>query len=314
MTDNSVGPQVSTYSSWSTFRNCQKKYFWRYIEQIVPLTTEPALVFGALMHRALRVWHETQDEKKVFDLINREQPREDDRGRRDWNLAMAMMAAYAAHYAKESFKVVFLEKTFRGEILNPDTGFPSKTFFLAGRYDGLVERNGELWLLEHKTASSIDSGYLERLWTDFQVSLYKGYVQKEVQKPIAGVLYNILAKPALRQYEAGKTRKVAETDQEFQLRLFEKLQEPSMFHREELLIPVEQIRQIHAELWRLTQIYLEARRSGIWSQNTSFCFHWNKACPYFPLCRSGGNPLVKENQYRIEPPHKELEDEAEETF
>ncbi len=33
---------------------------------------------------------------------------------------------------------------------------------LAGKVDGIVKKDGQYFLLEHKTASLIDSGYLER--------------------------------------------------------------------------------------------------------------------------------------------------------
>jgi hypothetical protein len=140
------------------------------------------------------------------------------------------------------------------------------------------------------------------------VILYKYLIEQSLGIKVKGVIYNILQKPGLKQYEAGKTRKVAETDEEFRARLLAKCLEPGMFHREELLIDESQMRQVQAELWELTQAYLEARRRDAWYQNNDHCFVYNKPCPYFRLCRSGDSQAIRENFYRVEPPNQELEE------
>jgi len=81
-----------------------------------------------------------------------------------------------------------------------------------------------------------------------------------------------------------------------------------MFHRETLYISRDQFAALQAELWELTQAFLDARRRGAFYRNTAFCFHYRRPCAYFPLCRSGGSPNVIENLYRKVPPHEELRD------
>ena len=268
---------------------------------------------------------------RALDFIDRALPGRvgDERERRDWHLATAMMRGYAARYSSEEFEVVALEKTFEGPIVNPATGATSRTFVLAGKVDGIVRIDGRNFLLEHKTAASIDASYLERLWTDFQIALYSHYVEETLGIPITGVIYNILGKARLQQGEGeteeefaarraellaksktGKSsakRKLPESDEEFQARLAEKYADPGMFHRETLFLSRDQIDALRAELWELTQAFLEARRRGVFYQNTSFCFHFRKPCAYFALCRSGGSPVVLENFYEHRAPHEELE-------
>ena len=173
----------------------------------------------------------------------------------DWHLAKAMMRGYMRTYGPaEDFEVVDLEKVFNGKIFNPETGASSRSFDLAGKVDGIVKIDGEYWLLEHKTASVIDSGYLERLWMDTQIILYSHYIEKTMGIKITGVLYNILAKARLKQStgeteeefqarraeliaksKTGKStakRKMPETDEDFAKRLNAKYEQPNMFHRE----------------------------------------------------------------------------------
>jgi hypothetical protein len=328
---------VSTYSMWSLFRNCRKAVDWRYLQQLVPLERDRNLHFGSLIHECLELWHGQRDLALVLDLIDRRSAAraQDEDEKRGWHLATAMMRAYAERYAEEEFEVVALEQVFKGPIVNPATGAASRSFRLAGKVDGVVRIDGEYFILEHKTVSQIDSDYLERLWTDFQITLYAHYIEQTTGVPITGILYNVLVKAKLQQgkgeteeeYQArraellaksktGKTtakRKLPESDEEFQQRLTEKYTDPEMFHREMLYLSRDRFDILRSELWELTQTFLDARRRGIFYQNTAFCFNYQRPCPYFALCRSNGNPNVIENFYQRVAPNEELREAAPET-
>ncbi len=326
--------KTSTYSMWSLFRNCRKAAHWRYVLELVPLEKDRNLSFGSLIHACLETWHGTRDLAAALEhvdkaCVNRAQ---DEEQRRVWHLATALLKGYATRYATEEFEVVALEKAFEGEIINPETSAASRSFTLAGKVDGIVRVGDEHFLLEHKTAATVDASYLERLWTDFQVTLYAHYVEQALGIRISGVLYNLLVKARLQQ-SAGETevefearraeliaksktgkssakRRLPETDEEFQARLADKYAELGMFHREQLYISREQFSTLRAELWELTQAFLDARRRDVWYQNTSFCFQYGRPCPYFALCRSGGSPNVRDNFYQHVAPHEELRGEV----
>ena len=322
----------TTYSMWSAFRNCRKACEWRYLKELVPLESDHNLAFGAVIHACLELWHRHRDLDRVLEHLDRTYASRcgDEKLLAEWHLATAMVKAYAARYPEEDFEIVALEKGFEEKIVNPATGAPSRSFSLAGKVDGIVRKDGQYFLLEHKTASQIDSGYLERLWGDFQIQLYCWYIEQTFGWRISGVIYNILAKAKLRQkqgeteaeYEArcaeliaksktGKTsakRREPETDEEFQARLAEWYAQPDAFHREMLFVSRDQFETLRAELWELTRSFLDARRRGVFYQNTSQCFTYGRPCPYFALCRSGGSPNVIENFYRREAPHTELRD------
>ncbi len=324
-------PAISTYSMWSLFRNCRKACEWRYVHELVPLERDRNLALGTVIHQCLEIWHSTRNLDAALDAVDRAYPNRDQEldQKRDWHLATAMMKGYSARYADEEFEVVALEKTFEGKIVNPATGASSRSFILAGKVDGIVRIGDEHYLLEHKTASQLDGSYLERLWTDFQIVLYSRYVEQTLGIRLAGVLYNVLVKARLTQsrgeteveYQArraalvaksktGRTsakRRVPESDEAFQDRLAAKYAEPEMFHRERLYISRDRFRELQAQLWELTQAFLDARRRGVFYQNTAFCFHYRRPCAYLPLCSSGGSPNVIENLYQRVPPHGELE-------
>ena len=325
-----ASPLVSTYSMWSLFRNCRKAVDWRYLQQLVPLRRDRNLHFGSIIHECLEAWHQRRDLDEVLALINRlcANRLQDENQHRDWHLATAMMRAYAVRYAADDFEIVALERNFQGPIVNPATGAASRSFTLAGKVDGIVRIGGEYFVLEHKTAGQIDGDYLEKLWTDFQITIYAHYIEQTMGIPITGILYNVLVKAKLQQgkgeteeefqirraellakSKTGKTtakRKLPESDEEFQQRLAEKYADPEIFHREMLYLSRDRFEVLRAELWELTQAFLEAKRRGIFYQNTAFCFNYQRPCPYFALCRSNGNPNVIENFYQRVSPNEEL--------
>lgn len=321
---------VSTHSMWNLFRNCRKACEWRYVKELVPIGRDHALSFGTLIHTCLEKWHGGSGLDGVLDFIDASLPNrlQDESQKSDWHLARAMMTGYTARYPVEEFEVIALEKTFEGKITNPATGALSRSFVLAGKVDGIVRVGRDYYLLEHKTASQVDSDYLEKLWCDFQVTLYSHYIEQTLGIRIAGVVYNVLVKAKLQQgkgeteaeFEARKaelllksktgktsaTRKMPESDDAFQARLVAKYAEPDMFHREMLYLSRDQFETLKSDIWELTQQFLDCRRRGVFYRNTSFCFANHRQCAYFPLCRAGGSENVMANFYEIKPPHEEL--------
>ena len=278
---------VLTYSALNTFRNCPRKYKHRYADCLRPREKAEALSFGGVIHGAIEMWYrQTGDDNRlwaVLDYVDGQFPqREHDQTQKAaWQLARAMVTGYAACYPSEDFEVVEVEKTFTGEIRNPDTGRPSQTFVIAGKADAVVRRGDGLYLLEHKTASGIDAGYLDKLWTDTQIALYSHYLRGQGY-PIVGVIYNVLLKARLQQkqgetqeeYEARRLqlaaknksgrstakRQMPETDEAFQGRLADWYARPEAFHREHVYLSEDRLAMLQEEVWEITQQYLDARR------------------------------------------------------
>lgn len=201
---------VLTFSALNTFRNCPRKYKHRFVDHLQPREKPENLSFGSIIHGALERWYRLAGDEnrlwKVLDFIDAQFPqRGSDPVQKDrWHRARAMLVGYAARYPTEDFEIVEVEKVFHGEIRNPDNSRLSQTFVMAGKADGIVRLEGELYLLEHKTAGSIGANYLDKLWTDTQIALYSYYL-RQVGYRIVGVIYNVLLKTRIKQRE-GETQ------------------------------------------------------------------------------------------------------------
>lgn len=324
---------VLTYSALNTFRNCPRKYKHRYIDNLRPRERAEALSFGSVVHGAIELWYRMVKQPNrmavVLETIDQQFPERnvDFTQKSHWHLARSMFTGYASHYATEDFEIVEVEKEFVGEIRNPDTGRQSQTFRIAGKVDAIVRCHDGMYLLEHKTAASIDANYLDKLWTDTQIALYSFYL-REMGYPIVGVIYNVLLKSRLKQgrgetqseYEtrraelaaknkSGKSsakRQMPESDADYQARLAEWYSRPEAFHREFIYLSEDRLSMLQDEVWEITQQYLDARRRGKWLLNTANCFSYQRPCEYLSLCQSGFNPNVADNLYQIAPPHEEL--------
>jgi hypothetical protein len=333
--------RILTFSAIRALRNCRRLYRLRYIDELVPVRMDPNLRVGSVFHECLERWFRLDIEKKPKDElavaaslahIDQSYPNRggDPEQNRLWHLTRGMFLGYVARYPTETFRVVAIEKTFECPIINPATGWASRSFRLAGKVDALVQDpgSGEYFIMEHKSASQIVGSAIDRLPLDFQVHVYLLGLSRSLGIPIAGVIYDVTAKCALKQRVAetaaefeerrslllaksrsGKTSAVqreAEPDDAFQLRVAEKYRDPEMFLRETLYVSQADIDEVQAELWDLTQQLLSANRTGGWYRNDALCFQFNRPCSYFPLCRAGGNPNLVENLYEKRPAHSEL--------
>jgi hypothetical protein len=106
---------------------------------------------------------------------------------------VALMPEYARFYKKDfaGKKWVGLEQEFAVDFHDA---------ILRGKRDGVFKLKGALWVLESKTKSQIVEATLnDTLAFDLQNLFYLLATKLETKKRVAGVLYNIIRRPGLRQ-------------------------------------------------------------------------------------------------------------------
>lgn len=330
-----MNKQILTFSAAKKFQSCHKAYYNRYKKNLVPLEQDEVLFLGSLIHDCLEMWYKRDPNDPIIEiqigrLIDEAYPMRvsDEKQKKDWHLAKAMMDGYINQYQQEDFRIIDTELEFSVPIINPNTNRASRTFELMGKVDALVMLNDYFYIMEHKTTALITGNYIEILPMDFQINLYAMALSRFKNIPIAGVIYNVIQKSRIRQKlgeseeqfeirkneliqksKTGKTaakRQLPESDESFQHRLRSVYQDDKMYHREILYLSNEDIRRTEYQLWEITQEILNTQRRGVWSQNTDTCFRYHRPCMYFPLCRAHDNPNIKDNLYKELPPHSEL--------
>lgn len=230
-----------------------------------------ALDFGHAVHEELFHWHMHRQSRPIED-----------------NLIDFMMFKYRETWADEDFTVLGLELEIDGPVINPITCEKSDTFWFRGKKDGLISFNGNLFVLEHKTASIIKN-YIESLWADRQILHYCNYTEWTLNEPVRGVLYNILVKP----YPTVKN-------------LADWYAKESRFRREYLYFGPDDYDRASLTLFQICKMLDYCEETGQWIQNTKNCYAFNRPCEYLRICKSNDNPAVIDAYYEHRKPHEEL--------
>jgi len=204
-------------------------------------------------------------------------------------LGVAMLEHYVEHYGRDDhWDVLAVERPFN--VIVRDHGRAIAR--VMSRWDGVArdERDGELYLLEHKTASSIATAYLE---LDDQAGLYWAVASQVLRREgvlgrrehISGIVYNFLRKQFPDERDQDEEGRYLNKDGSVS-----KKQPAPYFVREVIeRQPKEQL----AQLERLTDevTVMNAVRSGkipLWKNTTKDCTF----CPMVGPCKlheRGGN-------------------------
>jgi hypothetical protein len=283
--------QPISYSAVRKFCNCRKAYYFRYKLRIEPLRSSDALSFGKLIHECLAARHDTKNKKSIVGIIRENYPDTSDKWQAHHRaLAFGMMKGYAKQYdyTDGNRKTLNTELEYNCPIINPKTGRQSRKYGLHGFIDMVEARDNEVWLWEHKTASTLNEGYISRLWHDLQIMIYALAYERMTGKKVKGIVYNIIQKVKLKQ---GKK----ESFDEFSERIEERyLTDESLFHREEILTDNLRLDEVERELWQITQ---DIGKCKDFYKNRSQCYGFGE-CEFFKICNSGNNPLIIQNYYK----------------
>jgi hypothetical protein len=210
-------------SERKTVRRCPQKWEWGYHQRLKPNRESNPLWFGQAVHIALADWytpgvtrgpHPAETFVKVLEdgRVDRfEADNEEDQLEYVASLEMGvdMLNRYVKEYGlDEDWEIIAPERTF--VVWFPEPGNPLNRHWLryVGTWDAVARyvgpsttqfTNGQLWLLEHKTAASISVGHLP---SDDQAGAYWAIAPIILRREgllgpdeaIEGILYNFLRK------------------------------------------------------------------------------------------------------------------------
>ncbi len=307
---------VVTHSSMHTFMSCRQKYDFRYNKNIVSCEKAPALSFGTAVHAGLEFWFKFGLYGSSVEATTRSGI-ENEIDEADLIKAQELVKAYIKKYQDEDFDVKEIEYTFESPVRNPKTKRISPKAVYSGKIDGLIEKDGELWILEHKTSSNADEDYFLCKDFDDQIALYAIAIEEIVGRPVVGALYDVIIKPRLimskgetdEEYAgrvfASKTgkvkRKEAESPEDFRARCAEAITENNFFRKWIRFDPIEMIKK-RAAFWSV----VKDMRTGQIYQNTFQCLGSYSPCEYRHLCHEHGDLSKCADCYETRKPHEEL--------
>lgn len=276
--------RIWDFTTINMFQTCRKYYYWRIVRNLATKTVSPALEFGAAIHAALDVYYVEGLVKALDKFRETYKDREGDELRTVAN-GITLLETYARVYAKEPFTV----------LGKPETGFvfPMGDILWGGRMDLPIEWDGQLWIVEHKTASRLDSNYFKQFALDKQITSYIVGAEEYFGRPCAGCLINVLEPWKSLKRPTEKSKK---PEDHF---LRDPVMRSSMLKDRFKLNILRIIRDIK---------WCEENNEFYEAEKKDACFSYNYACPYKNLCQYGEDKRVVENDFVVEPwqPYKEV--------
>lgn len=175
----------------TTHQACPAKYQLRIVDHWEPRTKGAALGYGAAVHAGLAKWYEGRPLIEALEAIRLAWPAShppDDF--RTVTKAQELLMKYVREYPSESFKVVRVETAFTLDLgRTTELGTPIE---YGGIFDTLVDFNGMLYVLEHKTTSELGNYYFHQYNPNNQVTGYVWAASILSGRKVGGAIINAL--------------------------------------------------------------------------------------------------------------------------
>lgn len=163
------------YSMLSTYLTCQRKFMLRHVKDLTTKGRATALEFGHSVHCALNAWYKTGSVDKMLEAFKKDWERQGGDTPEDQKRTQAkadrILKGYVVKYQQEPFTVLENEKSF--ELAMPDG------LVYIGRKDRLVDWQGAIYVMEHKTTSQLGYSTFDRFKPNMQIDGYIYSANKE---------------------------------------------------------------------------------------------------------------------------------------
>ena len=212
-----------TQSAISTFMRCPQRYVLQYLMLVVRRSPSISLLVGSAVHKGFEILLANNDDVPiderqpairiaidgVFEKVVNENSlflglseKQLETGRAQAHACLEAWFINSIDLLMESWKLI--ESEMRIRTAKNVTLLSSLVDRFAGQVDGLIENNkGELWILEHKTRSRLDTLDEFGLVLDTQALFYIMMVRLKQKQDVKGFLYNAIQKPLHRMNANG---------------------------------------------------------------------------------------------------------------
>jgi hypothetical protein len=335
-----TGHDILTHSRMACHKACPRRDQYQYVLGIRRDREGQPLRMGSAVHLGLDLlgqgkglhqacdavhwnyseipaWCQTPEEREAWDV--------------EHEVVIRLLCGYEWRWRESGIQVVASEQKFDLPLINPETGYASTRWRLAGKIDSIVElADGRLAVMEHKTTSDSiapESDYWLPLRMDQQISLYM-LAARALGYEVCTVLYDVIHKPDIapllipeldesglkivvdaegqRVLKAnGEPRQSADaakgwrlkarrqTADEFGERLNEDIAaRPDVYYaRQEIPRIDSDLKEFASEVWQIQHAIAYAERNGHWFRNTAACLKPYR-CEYVGICSNNIDPSV----------------------
>jgi hypothetical protein len=306
------------------YKRCPKKWYWHWRKGLVPIGIRfGALELGTWVHEALAQWYECGTSQSLPGLLNAVSGRSilaakaanapeyvmDDA----WKMA-AMGEAMLTHYQKvhgadNKVRVLAVEAPLEFNFV-----YPHGTVIHKLKPDLVyVDEQGDIWLMEHKTAAVIRTDHLV---IDDQARPYMAMAERGLKKAgiikadqyLKGIMYNFIRKALPDERETDEQGRSLNNDG-----TVSKRQPIPILRRVPLVLTTQAtniaLKRLKNEVYVINRLTRAIRNGDIDPHIIAKTPHSScvKFCPYFAMCvteEQGGNiSHMQQTMYRCQDPY-----------
>lgn len=245
------------YTSMSLFQTCQRKYDYRINQGLVGKKPPIAADFGKCIHKALDAWYQNKEADYAVEIFKGTYVEDASDDKRTHKMGEWILRNYHSKYIDQPFKVLCTEREFTLPLPNGNK--------LIGRIDKIVDWDGAIWGMDHKTTSALGDTYMRFHTPNLQFSGYAWAIQNMGYRNCQGILVDaiLVAKGLLETASRGK---LVPLRRDFAYRSAEDIKE--------YLETAEEIQ---------TDINM-CEENGMWTPNWDACTDYGE-CPYRKICK-----------------------------
>lgn len=312
-------PTIPEYMTWTssalkTFRECPRKFYWKYLWRLRSTRPTAAFQMGNAVHSALEWWYTSNtaipeivsDAQQVFadEIASAAWFDQNERDKAEKNLQIfrGLMWAYANHYEDDRRrKTKYMgEKQFLIDCGDWDyTGSIDIT---------AIPTDGRPYIIEHKTAGRMDQLYFERLQLDTQTRGYMAGARDGLEIDVGHIEYNVLLKTKIR-------RRQSESQDEFNVRVFNTYmgepkkhfaRVPLRFTDGDIESFYHEVDSTHAMFEAIANQFDDPLDPRAWGINDHACNNYFRLCGYHGMCTTGLDAITRMGIEQVEHMHMEL--------
>ena len=268
-----------SYNSSSIAKACWKKYYWRYIEGLNPISKPAYFSLGSALHEAFDMHYKGFPPSEVSQYITDSMDKAISNVSPD-EAEDLVIAKYTAlgmwmNYPTKDlncFKDMQSEKVFEVPVAHG--------IKLVGKIDGLLTYQDNRWVRELKTTGQNFSQFERQSRISAQATGYV-YGMRKLGEDVQGVIYDYVKKPLLR-------KNMREDMHDFGRRIMKDYRErPGIYYRRHYVYrTARDLNSFESDLLSLAKDIKSKVKNGGFYRNTDNCYKYNSECPYYKICHT----------------------------
>ena len=278
-----------SFSTLSLFQTCKRKYYYRKVLGLTPLTVAPALAFGKALHEGFETFYfflgRKEEREQALEKALRvfregyEDRIEDDK--RTIANGEKLLKSYEEVYRNEGFVTLTQEVAYVVPLEYTLDGV-KKSVLLCGVLDALVRWNGPLYVLERKTTAQLNINFFKPFEQSSQLDHYIVASEKVIGEKCYGAILDAAEVWKEVKRETAKTKKMEDH-----------------FARDIINRSTLELEEFAKDTGMIVEEILEAERTNRFPRNKQACFSYNYKCPYWDICKYGDDPKVIARSFEI---------------